>query len=339
MKNKLLAVLPLLVLLCLQGCGPAAAPTDGIPAPELPALSRESFAPIPTAAEPEDPERPQPAASGPGQTVPVEPASTAPASAEPFSEPSKPASEPEIPWQEGDTTPGWQPALAEAWPADADCTPEQLLEKWLCVEGLTRADLDRRGCDQLILSAAQPTDGVETLTVCYERGPDGSLVPAAGLERIHGFNGRKGVRHDRRKDSLTSPAGLWAISTAFGNEAPPEGLKLDWRQVSPNSEWVCDVDSVYFNTWQERDDPALTGSWGENEHLENYPEAYAWACVIEFNRGPEAVPARGCAIFLHVSDRGTAGCIGLSRADMRAVLLWLDPEKHPYILITGTELP
>ena len=139
-------------------------------------------------------------------------------------------------------------------------------------------------------------------------------------------------------DSETSPAGLWAIGGAFGNELPPESLKLPWRQVTPSSDWVCDENSVYFNSWQERGDPALTESWSDDvEHLEDYPRLYAYACVIEFNRPPEAIPARGCAIFLHCSDGPTGGCVGLPREQLLAVLQWLDPQKQPWILISGTE--
>lgn len=241
-------------------------------------------------------------------------------------------------YQPGDTTTTWQPSLAENYPADEDCSDDLLLEKWMTVEGLTPADLEARGCEQLILAAAQPTDGVATLTVCYEQASDGHFVPAEGLARMQGFVGRNGVKHDRRRNSNTSPSGLWMISFAFGNEMPPEGLKLPWRQVTPNSDWVCDEDSIYFNTWQERGDPGHTEVWSDDvEHLEDYPEQYAYACVIEFNRPPDAVPARGCAIFLHCSEHGTGGCVGLHREDMICVMQWLDESKNPFILITGTE--
>ena len=96
----------------------------------------------------------------------------------------------------------------------------------MAVEGLTTADLDARNCRQLILASAQPSDGVTTLTVCYERGADWSFHPVPGLEGLQGFVGKSGIMHDRRRNTNTSPAGLWAIGTAFGNEPPPEGLKL-----------------------------------------------------------------------------------------------------------------
>lgn len=113
---------------------------------------------------------------------------------------------------------------------------------------------------------------------------------------------------------------------------------MPWRDVTPASDWVCDENSPYFNTWQERGDPNLEPWSDDVEHLEDYPTQYAYACVIAYNTPPGPVlPDRGCAIFLHCSTGPTAGCVGLPEPDMRAVLRWLDPEKNPHILITGYE--
>ena len=363
--KRLLWLLPMLLLLC--GCGglaAAASHTEPVqPAvlemspPEiiLPPISEETVpsafeeaatedtTPVTSEQTEEASTEPQLAQTEPSAAVtepPTSPsASTTPAAPAPSvtapapTEPSKPA----IPYQIGDTTPTWRPELAENYPQDGDCDAKLLLEKWMAVEGLTMAELEARDCRQLILAAAQPPDGVSTRTVCYERDADGTFRPVAGLERLQGFVGKNGIMHDRRRNSNTSPAGLWTSRTAFGNEAPPEGLKLPWRQVTPNSDWVCDENSPFFNTWQERDDPDLIPWSDDVEHLEDYPTQYAWACVIEFNRPPDVVPDRGCAIFLHCAKTSTGGCVGLRREDMYSVLQWLDPDKNPYILITGTD--
>lgn len=238
--------------------------------------------------------------------------------------------------QPGDTKDTWNPDLAENYPADEDCTDLELLEKWLAVEDLTIDDLEERGCSQLVLAAAQETDGVQTITVCYQKQADGSWCAAKG--RMQGWTGSNGIMHGRRRNSNTSPAGLWSLGLAFGNSPKPVGLKMPWRDVTPDSDWVCDENSIYFNTWQERGDPGITEAWSDDvEHLEDYPSAYAYACVIRFNTPPYNIPERGCAIFFHCSKGATAGCIGLPRADMVDTLLWLDPAQNPYILITGCQ--
>ena len=322
--KRLLRLLPLLLYLCGCSAFHAALPkTEPVRPPVIPMTPVTTLPSIPAAQAISTEAESATALSSPVTGAPTEPTPTAP-------------TEP-IPWQSGDTTPTWKPELAESYPADEACGADLLLEKWMAVEGLTMADLNERDCRQLILVAAQPAEGVETVTVCYERSAEGCFVPAESLPRMYGFVGKNGIMHNRRRNTNTSPAGLWAIGMAFGNEAPPEHLKLPWRQVTPNSDWVCDEASPYFNTWQERDDPTLI-PWGDDvEHLENYPSLYAWACVIEFNRPPDVVPNRGCAIFLHCAKAGTGGCIGLRREDMLSVLEWLDCGENPYILVTGAE--
>ena len=238
--------------------------------------------------------------------------------------------------QPGDTTETWDAEIASAYPDDSACTDIQLLEKWLTVEGLTFEDLDERNCDQLILVSAQD-DGVRTTTVCYERQASGEWVSVEHLGRMNGFTGSNGIAHNRRRNTNTSPAGLWALGTAFGNAEKPHGIRMPWRDVTPNSDWVCDANSVYFNTWQERDDPNLISGWdyGDVEHLEDYVTQYAYAVVIQYNTPPYTIPDRGCAIFLHCSRGATGGCIGLNETDMLDTMLWLDPECAPHILITG----
>lgn len=239
--------------------------------------------------------------------------------------------------QPGDTTSTWDASKITDYPSDDNCTDMELLEKWMAVEGLTYTDLDERSCNQLILVVATKTDGVQTCTSCYERQSDGTWDAVTGLTRMNGHTGSNGISHNRKRNTNTSPAGLWKLGTAFGNAEKPSEIKMPWRNITPNSDWVCDANSMYFNTWQERDDPTVKESWdyGDVEHLEDYVSQYAYACVIEYNTPPYTIPDRGCAIFLHCSNEATGGCIGLEENDMVNTLCWLDPNLNPYILISG----
>lgn len=240
--------------------------------------------------------------------------------------------------QPGDTAERWNPQRAEFYPEDAACTDAELLEKWMTAEGVTFAELDALGCGQLILVVAQETDGVETVTVCYEKQSDGSWTSVGNLSWMNGWAGGNGIMHGRLRNTNTTPAGLWSLGLAFGNEEKPEGLKMPWRDVTENADWVCDENSIYFNTWQERGTPGLEDWSDDVEHLADYQKQYAYACVIRFNTAPYTVTERGCAIFLHCATGATGGCVGLLREDMIRTLLWLDPEKMPYILVTGYQL-
>ena len=237
--------------------------------------------------------------------------------------------------QPGDTSDSWDPKRAKEFPADDACAPMELLEKWMAVEGLSFEDLTQRECGQLLLIISD--GGSKAKAFCYSLQKDGSWQAEETLRNMDGYTGSNGIAHDRRRGSKASPAGLWALTSAFGLEEAPEGLKLPWRDITPQSDWVTDARSIYFNTWQERDDPELTAGWrwSDTEHLEDFRETYTYACVIEYNTPPYTVPKRGCAIFLHVSDHPTTGCIGLLSEDMVRVLQWLDPYRSPHILITG----
>ena len=241
--------------------------------------------------------------------------------------------------QPGDTADTWDITRAEHWPADDACTDIQLLLKWLEVEGLSFEDLAARNCTQLVLTVARAEDGVSTITTCYTF-EDNAWHAVPGLIRMAGYTGSNGIAHNRQRNTRQSPAGLWKLGAAFGLAEKPEHLRLAWRDITPQSDWVCDAESPYFNTWQERDDPTLIPwNYYDVEHLADYDPTYRYACVMEYNTPPYVIPDRGCAIFLHCSDHPTGGCIGLLEEDMLATLLWLNPRENPYILVTGHEKP
>lgn len=240
----------------------------------------------------------------------------------------------------GNTKDSWDLSIADLFPADADCTDEEFFAKWMAVEGLTTADLDARGCKQVLISALKPDSECMTTFSCYEKQEDGTWAPVEGLTKMKGSCGKNGINHDRVQGDNTSPAGLYQIGTAFGNESMPEGTKMPWRDVTENSEWIGTNRSKYYNTWKELDDPAIADeefTTDDGEHLCEYITAYALACVVRFNMPPYAVKNRGAAIFFHVSRGATAGCIGLTYDNFKKCLLWMDPEMVPCILITGYE--
>lgn len=46
--------------------------------------------------------------------------------------------------------------------------------------------------------------------------------------------------------------GRWAWRSAMRRS---RGAENALRDITPQTDWVCDADSIYYNTWQERDDP------------------------------------------------------------------------------------
>jgi L,D-peptidoglycan transpeptidase YkuD (ErfK/YbiS/YcfS/YnhG family) len=159
-----------------------------------------------------------------------------------------------------------------------------------------------------------------------------------------GHVGRSGLSANRTEGDGTTPSGTFSLTEAFGIQ-PYDAAKLPYRTVGPYDWWVSDSQAPdYYNTFQ-----TTTPSEGNNpihwrasaaEHLITFGRAYNYAAVINYNRPPTVprpVPGLGSAIFLHVdTGKPTSGCVSIGEDQMKSVLSWLDPTKHPAIII-GTD--
>ena len=184
-------------------------------------------------------------------------------------------------------------------------------------------------CRQRILVTALPGSSRAQITCLARSCPD---APWQTVAEYEGWVGKNGIKAHRQTGDLTTPAGEFPLELCFGSGERPAGLRMPWRAVTSNSHWVGDPRSPLFNTWQERD---AHSDWDSTlgEWLADYPKEYEWACVIGFNP-PPADPSAGFAIFFHVSESPTAGCVGLPKEALCSVLQWLDPDANPRIQIT-----
>lgn len=108
-----------------------------------------------------------------------------------------------------------------------------------------------------------------------------------------------------------TPKGSYGMSLAFGTGGNP-GSPLPYRQITPNSYWISNVNDPQYNTWQERatSDPA-------DEHLISYSQQYQYAIALDYNGGVGG----GSAFFLHVSNGApTAGCIAVPLGVMQQLI-------------------
>lgn len=195
----------------------------------------------------------------------------------------------------------------------------------LLIELLAEADRDLEGLEagQLIVVRSS---GNEAQVYAFARDEDG--LWSQDMEEMRGHTGRAGVTANKAEGDKATPAGLYGLTQAFGVQPDP-GSKLPYRQATADSYWVDDPNSAYYNQWVEG---TANKDWKSAEHLTDYAEAYAYAVAVDYNT-PSPVPGKGSAIFLHCGSRPTSGCVSVSRADMLALLLWLDPAKDPAILI------
>ena len=135
---------------------------------------------------------------------------------------------------------------------------------------------------------------------------------------------------ERKQGSGTTPRGTYTITETFGN-GPAPYTSMPYHQVRKGDYWVGDNQSRHYNNLRNSADGGfrwwLRSGRNESENLRAFGAQYRYVAVINFNRAPDRrVPNRGFAIFLHVKNgRPTAGCIGISAAQMRQVLRYLRP--------------
>ena len=223
------------------------------------------------------------------------------------SEPAEPEDVPSPPVQEEPALP--QPVLPEELQA--------ALER----AGVSAEDIAGR---QLIVVCA---DGNVGQLLRFEA--DGQLVWTRVGDAVEARVGQNGVSSDKAEGDRKTPQGLFFLGYAFGCEEPPADIAMGFRRVTPDSYWVDDSASDYYNQWVEGTDYR---DWASAEHLADYPTQYALAVVVQYNNDPPQ-PGAGSAIFLHCGERPTMGCIAIAHDRMAEVLSWLRPEETPMILI------
>ena len=142
-----------------------------------------------------------------------------------------------------------------------------------------------------------------------------------------GFVGAKGVTQNMQEGRKASPKGLYSIGDAFYiNNAPATGLTS--FKITKDTYWVDDPNSAYYN---KRVEGTRNKDWNSAERMIEHPAEYEYGCVINYNTN--AVYNAGSAIFFHVSNKPTAGCIGTSKEFVLKYLSKLNSSSNPYILI------
>ncbi|TRY18722.1 L,D-transpeptidase family protein [Tessaracoccus rhinocerotis] len=173
-------------------------------------------------------------------------------------------------------------------------------------------------------ATAVRSSGTTAVVTMVQRVPNTSCTVRTVFRDTTGRIGARGTAPaaERRQDTLTTPTGDFTVNDAFGLDPDP-GTALSWRDVGPNSYWVLDNDSPHYNQWREASAGGFDRS--ESEHLADYAGQYDLVGVIDYNRSP-AVKGKGGAIFLHVHGSGaTAGCVSITKANMRTWLQHATP--------------
>jgi hypothetical protein len=210
---------------------------------------------------------------------------------------------------------------------------------------------------QMIVVTTPDWDAVDGTLQRYERGTPHEAWRPVG-EPIAIVVGQKGmgwgigvIATDDPKVRLVSdpvkkegdgrsPAGIFALGTAFGDSSQPlPGLKTPYLHLTSSIECVDDSSSRYYNRLVDRS--RAVPDWHSSEQMLGVGEAYRWGIVVGHNGGdmmahatpPE--PRGGSCVFLHIwsgPTRGTAGCTAMSQNQLETLLTWLDPMRTPLLV-------
>lgn len=203
------------------------------------------------------------------------------------------------------------------------------------------------GADQVIVVTAPSWSSTHATLRAYERSGDGWREVVAATPARLGWSGLAPAA-ERRQGTGKTPAGTFAIPSAFGRLSDP-GTKLPYRRFDRDDAWTYDPrHPATYNLLQTA--PVSWRSYGGYvEHLWRYGSQYRYVAVLDYNlpagkvtTGADGIrrtssPANtkaGGGIFLHVSNgTKTAGCIAIPQEQMRRVLAWLDSAKNPRIVV------
>ncbi|MBL1096144.1 hypothetical protein JK363_05585 [Streptomyces sp. 205] len=194
----------------------------------------------------------------------------------------------------------------------------------------TRAELPDDS-DQVVIVTGTGRNSSTSTAVLYERveadeeshgtsrgtGDAGAVWRAGASWMAH--NGLRGWTDRHHQGDLRSPIGVFGLTDSGGRRKDP-GTLLPYDHTRPGF--------------------TIHGSGSEGEPLSG---SFGYVVAINYNRRAGTSPLhtarpmgwnRGGGIWLHVDHGGpTQGCISLSRKNMKNLLLTLDPQRHPVVVM------
>jgi L,D-peptidoglycan transpeptidase YkuD (ErfK/YbiS/YcfS/YnhG family) len=202
--------------------------------------------------------------------------------------------------------------------------------------------------EQLLLVIVPDWQATDGTLQRFDRSESGEWSAAGPLTRV--TVGRSGCGwgigcHPPQSNGPTkqegdgrSPAGIFTLGTAFGNE-PRLETKLPYLPLD-EGHWCIDVaTSPLYNKIVHEKDAGRAAINGSSEpmrrdiHLDGDLQ-YRLGFVIEHN--PNGQPAAGSCIFAHPwvnQHTPTAGCVAMAERSLRETLAWLDVSKKPHLAL------
>ncbi len=155
------------------------------------------------------------------------------------------------------------------------------------------------------------------------------LAWGAGLHELPSDTGRLLMKTE---GDGKAPAGIFALTFAFGSVEKPNFVKLPFTKLEEFTECVDDVKSSHYNMIVDR---MKVGNldWKSSEKMLEVGEQYELGVFVAHNAERQA--GGGSCIFLHIwkdADSSTVGCTAMARNNIETVLAFLDAKKNPVLI-------
>jgi len=129
-----------------------------------------------------------------------------------------------------------------------------------------------------------------------------------------------------------APAGIFALTSAFGSSAKPEFIKLPYTRLTDAVECVDDTNSKQYNLIV--DNKNIPADWTSSEKMLAVGAQYDLGVFVAHNSTPR-VTGKGSCIFLHIwknDSTGTAGCTAMERSNIEKITARLAARKNPALI-------
>ncbi|MET9631247.1 L,D-transpeptidase family protein [Lentzea sp. NPDC006480] len=215
------------------------------------------------------------------------------------------------------TTPPSSSSVSKSSVASTSVPPPKAPETTKRVEAPWFAD--RVGTATQVISVVGA--GGSNATVSTWRQAGGEWTPVLG--GVAAKVGAPGISGSYGESSSATPAGVFAITQAFGRQADP-GAGVSYLRVDDQDWWVSDVESPDYNTHQRCARGTCKFNERVSENLWEQGAVYDYALVMGVNA--QRVPGGGSAFFLHVTNgAATAGCVAVPADTVVSIMRWVRP--------------
>lgn len=190
--------------------------------------------------------------------------------------------------------------------------------------GISKSELEKTKAKELVCVVPEK-DNKTAATISYFSVQGDKWIENKEL-KCQGNVGEEGTVDNMSEQISGTPRGLYTIGDAFYQNEIPK-TRLNAFQITENTYWISDPNSQFYN---QRVEGTENQDWNNAEHMIEIPE-YKYGFVINYNT--PAKPGKGSAIFFHIGEGATQGCVSTNEEMVKRYLAELNKEDNPCILV------